>query len=214
LDFPVPHGHFYLQGNGQGGSGRQGFLVADDDNVPFNTFLDQLGGPAVTGYPISQRFLYAGRITQVFQKLVLQYHDEDGSVQVLNTLDVLHDAGDDAALAQQLIPPPAATAPDAGLGWSDVVARHQALLAGSPALQQAYFAVADPLTVYGLPMTAPVDEGDVLVVRTQRAVLQLWQHDEPWARAGEVTVANGGDLAKAMGLFPAAALKPEPQPIP
>jgi hypothetical protein len=52
------------------------------------------------------------------------------------------------------------------------------------------------------------------VVRTQRAVLQLWKHDEPWARAGDVTVANGGDLAKALGLFPAAALKPEPQPIP
>jgi murein DD-endopeptidase MepM/ murein hydrolase activator NlpD len=214
LDFPVPHGHFYLQGNGQGGAGRQGFLVADDDNVPFNTFLDQLGGPGVAGYPISQRFVYAGWITQVFQKLVLQYHDEDGSVQVLNTLDVLHDAGADAALARQLIPPPDSTAPDAGLAWSDVVARHQALLAGSPALQHAYFAVADPLTVYGLPMTAPVDEGDVLVVRTQRAVLQLWKHDEPWAHAGAVTVANGGDLGKALGLFPTAALKPEPQPIP
>jgi len=63
-------------------------------------------------------------------------------------------------------------------------------------------------------MTTPVNEGDVIVVRTQRAVLQLWQRDEPWARAGDVTVANGGDVAKAWGLFPAAAIKPEPQPIP
>lgn len=213
-DFPLPHGHFYLEGNGQGGTGRQGFLVADDDNVPFNTFLDQLGGPAVAGYPISQRFTYAGRITQVFQKLVLQYHEEDGSVQILNTLDVLHDAGADAALQQQLIPPPDTTAPDTGLSWQDVIARHQAFLVGAGALQRTYFAVADPLLIYGLPMTTPVNEGDVIVVRTQRAVLQLWQRDEPWAHAGDVTVANGGDVAKAWGLFPSAALKPEPQPIP
>lgn len=214
LDFPVPHGHFYLQGNGQGGAGRQGFLVADDDGIPFNTFLDQLGGPAVAGYPISQRFIYAGRVTQVFQKLVLQYHDDDGTVQVLNTLDLLHDAGADAALQRQLIPPPDSTAPDTGLAWPDIVARHQSLLAGSPALQRAYFAVPDPLTVYGLPMTTPVEEGDVVVVRTQRAALQLWEQDEPWAHAGDVTVANGGDLARGFGLFPAAGLKPDPQPIP
>jgi murein DD-endopeptidase MepM/ murein hydrolase activator NlpD len=214
LDFPLPHGHFYLQGNGQGGTGRLGFLVADDDNVPFNAVLDQLGGPAIAGYPISRRFTFGGRTTQVFQKLVLQYHDEDGSVQVLNTMDLLHDAGDDAALQARLIPPPASTAPDAALPWPDVVARHEAFLAGSAPLQQAYAVVADPLTVYGLPMTAPVDEGAALVVRTQRAVLQLWKQDEPWAVVGQVTVANGGDLAKELGLFPADALKPEPQPIP
>ena len=42
----------------------------------------------------------------------------------------------------------------------------------------------------------------------QRAVLQLWLDDFPWARAGTVTVANGGDLAKQLGLFPQAALAP------
>ena len=213
-DFPVPHGHFYLQGNGQGGAGRLGFLVADDNRMPFNAAVDALGGPAVTGYPISQRFSFHGLTTQVFQKLVLQYHPEDGSVQAPNVMDLLHSAGDDAALQVQLIPPPAGTDADIGLAWPDIVTRHLAFLAGSPALQRAYFAVADPLTVYGLPMSAPIDEGPAVVVRTQRAALQLWKQDEPWAAAGTVTVANGGDLAKTLGLFPADALKPEPQPIP
>lgn len=214
LDFPLPHGHFYRQGNGEGGQGRLGFLVADDDAMPFNAALAALGGPASVGYPISQRFSFDGRTTQAFQKLVLQYDDDDGSIQVLNTLDVLHDRGFDAKLQARLIPPPESTAADSGLSWDKVVARHEAFLDGSPALKAAYFAVANPLLVYGLPMAHPVDEGDVVVVRLQRAVLQLWQRDEPWASAGQVTVANAGDLAKALGLFPTAALTPEPQPIP
>ena len=214
LDFPVPHGHFYLQGNGHGGQGRLGFLVADDDGVPFNATLDELGGPAVAGYPISQRFTFAGRTTQVFQKLVLQAHAEDGSVVVLNTLDALHDQGFDAALQARLIPPPEPTDADAGLAWPAVVSRHQAFLDGAPALKAAYFAAADPLTRYGLPMTHPVDEGAVVVVRLQRAVLQLWKQDQPWAAAGQVTIANAGDLAKELGLFPTDALTPDPQPIP
>jgi len=176
--------------------------------------LAALGGPGVAGYPISQRFVFDGRVSQVFQKLVLQYHDEDGSVQVLNTLDLLHDQGFDSALQAKLIPPPLSTDADAGLSWSDVAARHDALLAANPTLQAAYAATPDAVTTYGLPMTAPVDEGSVIVVRCQRAVLQLWTSDTPWAKAGDVTVANAGDLAKQLGLFPASAFTPDPQPIP
>jgi hypothetical protein len=40
-------------------------------------------------------------------------------------------------------------------------------------------------------------------------VLQQWKQDVPWARAGEVTGALGGDIAKEAGVLPdPEALKP------
>jgi hypothetical protein len=44
--------------------------------------------------------------------------------------------------------------------------------------------------------------GNVLVLRAQRVVLQEWKQDTPWAKAGEVTVALGGDIAKELGILP------------
>src|SRR5207244_6861639 len=36
-----------------------------------------------------------------------------------------------------------------------------------------------------------------------------WKQDVPWAKAGEVTVALGGDIAKELGVLPdATALQP------
>ena len=42
----------------------------------------------------------------------------------------------------------------------------------------------------------------------QRATLQYWKEDVPWAAKGSVSVANGGDLAKEAGLFPMAGSDP------
>ena len=43
--------------------------------------------------------------------------------------------------------------------------------------------------------------------------LQQWKQDVPWARAGEVTVALGGDIAKEMGILPdPTALQPTSPP--
>ena len=52
------------------------------------------------------------------------------------------------------------------------------------------------------------DLGDVRVLRAQRAVFQQWMIDVPWASAGEVVIANGGDIAKELGLVPADAGAP------
>jgi len=56
---------------------------------------------------------------------------------------------------------------------------------------------------------AVADEGNVVVVRCQRVVFQLWKQDVPWAKAGQVTVALGGDIAKQAGLVPQAAQTPQ-----
>ena len=215
-DFPIANGHFYSQANGQGGGGGQaGFAITDDGGVPFWSAFSSDGGVSALGYPISTRFLISSTTDQALQKGILQWNS--GVVSLVNVLDVLHDAGLDAVLQSRYsTPPPADTSPDAGLTWPQVVARHQRFLAANPAIRAAYFAVADPITIYGLPMSPPTPEagGSMIVVRLQRAVLQQWLTAQPWAAAGQVTIANAGDIAKTVGLLPASALTPQPAPAP
>ncbi|HEY8744938.1 MAG TPA: G1 family glutamic endopeptidase [Chloroflexota bacterium] len=216
VDFPIANGHFYSEANGQGGgSGQPGFAVTDDSGIPFWSTFSRDGGVAAFGYPISTRFLISSATDQALQKGILQW--DTGGVSVVNVLDVLHDAGLDAVLqSRYLTPPPADTSPDAGLEWAQIVARHQQFLAGNPAIRAAYFAAADPITLYGLPMSPPTLEanGNVVVVRLQRAVLQQWLSNQPWATAGQVTIANAGDIAKTAGLLPASSLTPQAPPAP
>ena len=47
------------------------------------------------------------------------------------------------------------------------------------------------------------------VLRTQRTVFQLWKHDVPWAKAGQVTLANAGELARDAELFGREVFEPE-----
>ena len=54
--------------------------------------------------------------------------------------------------------------------------------------------------------------GSAFVVRCQRAVFQRWKQDVPWAKAGQVTIANGGDMAKEAAILPEEALAPEAAP--
>ncbi|HEV7214079.1 MAG TPA: hypothetical protein VGP33_03060, partial [Chloroflexota bacterium] len=128
-------------------------------------------------------------------------------------LDRLHDLGKDAWLqADHQTPPPVLTTLDSGLSWPAVEQRHWAMLAANAAIQARYWAEADPLDHYGLPVSA-ADEGNSFVIRCQRVVFQYWKQDVPWAKAGQVTIANGGDLAKEAGLFPASAVTPQPLPV-
>ena len=52
----------------------------------------------------------------------------------------------------------------------------------------------------------------MFVVRCQRAVFQHWKVDMPWARAGQVVISNGGDVAKEARLIPQEVIVPQPQP--
>jgi hypothetical protein len=65
----------------------------------------------------------------------------------------------------------------------------------------------------GLPTSAVTDMGDNYTVRCQRIVIQQWKKDVPWAKAGQVTVANGGDIAKDADMVPALAMFPLLPPI-
>jgi len=77
-DYALPDGsgHFYQQANGQGGQGDSGFAITNDDGLPFWMAYQQLGGPAVLGYPISGRFVWDGFTVQAMQKVILQWQPD------------------------------------------------------------------------------------------------------------------------------------------
>lgn len=214
LDYDLPDGsgHFYRQANGQGGQGETGYAITDADSIPFWDEYRRLGGPEALGYPASRRFVWNGFVVQAMQKVVFQWRPETRTVAFVNVVDLLHDAGkDDWLQVFRQTPPPFDTAPDTGLSWNEVTRRHWAFLDTNRAIKARYWADTAPLDHFGLPMSY-ADEGNSFVVRAQRAIFQYWKEDVPWARQGQVSIANGGDLAKETGLFPPAAITPEPPP--
>jgi N-acetylmuramoyl-L-alanine amidase len=182
---------------------QTGHNVTDEGGVRFWSEFQRLGGVDALGYPASERFEWEGFAVQVFQRAVLQWRPESRSVAFVNVFDRMHDLGkDDWLLRVRQTPPPRAF-DDAGKPWADVVRNHLAVLDGYPALRAKYMGVVgDPIEVNGLPQSDVVDVGNALVVRCQRVVLQQWKVDVPWAKAGEVTVALGGDIAKEAGVLP------------
>lgn len=210
LDFDIPGGHFFQQTNGANGAGNSGFAVIDDAQARFWSEFQRLGGVSGVGYPVSQRFIWDGFPSQAFQKMVFQWHANEGRVYAVNVVDVLHDRGRDAWLRTVRATPGIQDwSSDAGKPWEQVVAAHRALLT-DPDIQAKYLAVDDPITLYGLPMAPIQNMGNVLVLRTQRGILQKWLIDVPWAKAGQVTVANSGDVAKEAGLLPSTAVALQP----
>lgn len=215
LDWAIPNGHFYTETNGfPSGTSPMGFAVTNDSQADFWTAYQQLGGVTRLGYPASQRFMWKGFITQVMQKAVLQWRPKTQSVDFVNVFDELAASGRNAWLQDvQSVPPEVPANYDAGLKWPQIVSHRLALLKSHPALYKFYESQSDPLDLYGLPTSPVVDVGPMYVVRLQRAVLQEWKVAEPWAKPGEVTVANGGDVSKAADVFPWKAMRPVAPPV-
>jgi hypothetical protein len=195
------------------GGGEGGFSVCDDAEANFLTTFNTYGLQRI-GYPISTRYERDGFVTQAFQKAILQWRAESNSVAFVNTFDDLHNDGFDEQLLRVRQTPNQLPADwdEEGATFEEITAARQALLDERPALRTAYFSVSDPILFYGLPTSEVEDMGNHYAIRLQRAVLQEWKEEVPWASAGEVTVANGGDIAKELGALPAEALVPEAAP--
>ena len=209
-DYPVEGGRLFTQA-ANSDVPDAGFAVTDARGIQFWTEFQRLGGVQALGYPLSRRFVWEGFTVQVFQKVVLQWRPELNTVMFVNVFDRLSLAGYDDTL-EELLVPPSEDFEEVGFPWDQIIAGRQALLNANPVLRHAYFAVDDPLRWYGLPTSHVVTYEHVHTIRLQRAVLQQWLVDLPWASAGEVTVANGGDLARGAGIFPAEVLAPEVRP--
>jgi hypothetical protein len=122
---------------------------------------------------------------------------------------VLGDAGKDDWLATTKQVPNRGKFDEQGKSWDQIVAGRLALLDKNPAIKAAYNNVrGNPIEMNGLPTSEITDYPNVQVLRAQRVVFQYWKVEVPWARAQTVTVANGGDVAKEAGIFPAEALRP------
>ncbi len=218
-DYSIPEGWFFTQGGGDTARSDDGFAVVDDGQAQFWTSFQASGGVAAVGYPISNRFQWDGFVTQVMQKAVFQWRPESSSVAFVNVFDDLSRHGYDDELAELLVPEPETFADEFGLSFGEIVSKRTALLEAEPAFLATYRAASDPLQIYGLPQSRVRDYDGLRAIRLQRAVLQIWTRDFPWARAGTVTIANGGDLAKQLGLFSQAApafepvTPPESQPV-
>ena len=210
-DWSIPGGRFFTQTGGA--NGERGYAVTDADGVRFWEAFQTLGGAQSVGYPVSGRFSYDGFVTQVMQKAVFQWRPDTGSVSFVNVFDDLARADkNDWLLAARSTPRPLPPDFDAGRDWPTVVQTRTALLDARPAIKRRYLAVADPITRYGLPTSRVEDMGTHYAVRLQRAVIQEWKVDVAWAKAGEITVANGGDIMKEAGLVPPQAAQPDVAP--
>lgn len=217
-DLPGGGGHFYGQADGQGGASGNGYVVDNSNGIMFWDYLKAVGGPTIVGFPVSDRMQWNGFVVQAFQKVVFQWRPELGTVYNVNVFDEMHDRGMDGFLeSARSVPQPSDTAPDTGLTWEQVVARHNLFMNSDDDIRAAYFAESDPINLNGLPV-APIKQiGEVLVLRAQRKVFQKWLTDTSFARKGQVIVANGGDVAKEAGLFPTTSIVPkgpnDPRPL-
>ncbi|MCL5957752.1 MAG: septal ring lytic transglycosylase RlpA family protein [Chloroflexi bacterium] len=210
LDWDIPNGHFYTQANGFPlGTSPRGFAVADEGGVGFWSEFKRLGGVEGVGYPVSNRLQLAGFTSQAVQKGILQWRPDIKRAWFVNVFDYLHDTGKDSwLLSFRSVPAPLHPDFDKGKNWDSILKDRRAILDAFPKLKERYSSAKDPLNLYGLPSSKVEDMGNSYVVRLQRAVLQQWKSDVPWARAGDVTVANGGDLAKEAGMLDAKLIRP------
>ena len=212
-DYPVPGGWFFSQTGGDSPETDDGYTVVNDEMARFWTAFQDFGGVESVGYPVSRRFVWDGFVTQAMQKVVFQWRPETDSVAFVNVFDDLHRRGFDQELVVQLIPAEERFE-ESGLTFEQIVRQRTQLLAEEPALLATYQAAPNPLQFFGLPTSTIQTFSGLRSIRMQRAVLQIWTRDFPWAKAGQVTIANGGDVAKQLGMFPAGAMYPAPAPVP
>ncbi|MBI4319834.1 MAG: glycoside hydrolase family 99-like domain-containing protein [Chloroflexi bacterium] len=210
-DYDVPNGHFFTQTSGRGGG--TGFLVSNDGGIRFWDELSRLGGLQAMGYPISRRFSWDGFVVQAMQKGVVQWRPEAGRAYLVNVFDQMSAAGkDEWLLGAKSVPKPLGPEFDAGRPWAETVQARLALLDANSAIKRRYLATRDAMTSLGLPTSRVEDFGNHYSIRLQRAVIQQWKIDVPWARTGQVVIANGGDIGAEAGLYPAEAMAPQPAP--
>ncbi|HEV2125007.1 MAG TPA: trypsin-like peptidase domain-containing protein [Chloroflexota bacterium] len=209
-DYDIVNGYFYTE-TGASPNEDQGFSITDEGGVLLWSEFQRLGGVDALGYPVSRRFVWDGFVVQATQKVILQWRPDLGRAVFVNVLDEMTKAGKDEWLTSfRQLPPPSVFEGEAGLSFNQIMQRRLALLDGAPALRTAYFATPNALETNGLPVAPIADVGPALVLRAQRRAFQYWKVATPWARAGDVTVVNAGDLAKEAGLFTPVAAEPEP----
>src|SRR5439155_11741137 len=124
--------------------GGGGYSVTDAEGIRFWFTFQRLGGTAVVGYPVSQRFTMNGIPTQAFQKLVFEWRGD--AIAFANVFDLLSAFGkDEWLLTTKQVPRSRDWKEDTGDAWFSIMARHLALLDQDAVIARAYRAAADPI---------------------------------------------------------------------
>ena len=208
-------GQFYTQTNA-GGSGT-GFAVTNQGGVPLWDWFQKYGGVGLLGYPNTGRFTLDGFTVQGTQRVLLQWHPENGTMSFVNIFDRMHDANLDSVLQSTYQIPPQVdnSAAEKGMSFDQVAALRQSWLDyPDPSFKNFYN--ADPFHIdhYGLPTSHIQDFGPFLTIRLQRVAFQLWKADGPAGiKAGQLVLVLGSDIAKAVNFYPADAKTPGSAPI-
>src|SRR5439155_10531681 len=113
----------------------------------------------------------------------------------------------DSALQQQFgIPPQLDPSFDAGKTPDQIQAARLALLAPDPAMASRYGTGPAAILYNGLPTSQITNAGAFTIIRAQRVAIQHWTSAGPGGIApGSVSMVNGGDVAKQLGLVPGDA---------
>ena len=171
-NWPLFDGHFFTETAVRGC--ESGFSVTNAGGITFWDAWQRLGLENV-GYPISHRFKWKGLVTQVFQNAAFQWRPGKG-VFLVDVFDELDDAGlEDALRGRWRTPVRLDASFDAGKSGKEMERDRLALLDGNEAIRERYYAAPDPLLQYGLPTSRAEDLGNVIVLRTQRALFQQWK---------------------------------------
>jgi len=110
-----------------------GFTVTDDGGIGFWSAFQNLGGEAVLGPAISDRFLCGQTICQAFERALLRWDPAAGAATPVSVLDEAHASGADQALEQKLdIPPPQAFAMSDVQPVLDQLGQNAAVWVGTP----------------------------------------------------------------------------------
>ncbi len=203
-DWPLANGHFFTQA--ALGAGGEGYAVTDNEDAPFHSEFERLGGIEVLGFPASNRYTRDGGWFQAFERAVLRWDPWTGTAVFTNVLDDLSAAGlDDILLDEHGIVGSEAWVQDVGLPFDEVIQNHLELLNRSTLIRDTFLANDRWLQQYGLPMGFE-DSGDMTVLRSQRVVLIL----DRSSSSPRVRIVWGTELAMDVDYMPAGALRRRP----
>ena len=125
-------------------------------------------------------------------------------MRLINVMEYLSELGVDEALAKhRFVPRPVGKALDAS---------RESWLESNAKIKTVYFGAADPMALFGLPLSPPVEMGPTVAMRFQRGVIYAWKERQPWTGPEQVSVANAGDFVKEWEGLPTRALDPEAPP--
>ncbi|MDQ3702814.1 MAG: hypothetical protein M3442_18090, partial [Chloroflexota bacterium] len=190
-----------------------GATLGFDVRAPFFDRLIGLGGPSVTGYPVSIPFRASDGCDYQALQVVLLQQCAGQDVRLANSFEIMQDAGVDAQLEQAGIGP---ATPDASATFEEAVRTRMGWMEDA-AIRERFLTqcgagdAAAAIALCGLPMNRPSTFGPFVSQRFQRIAFQRWLTEGPAGiKTGDVTAVLAGDLLKDTGILIGLTIRPHP----